>query len=65
MIYISSVTQELQLHRMSTSMELTKAVTDKDVLQAECDQLRLEQDEAGQRTERVKQLVQGVYNVIS
>jgi hypothetical protein len=49
---------------MSMSMELTKEVTDKDVLQEEYDQLRLEQDEATQRTERVKQVVQGVYNII-
>jgi hypothetical protein len=29
-----SVTEELQVHVVSTSMELTKTVTDKDMLQA-------------------------------
>jgi hypothetical protein len=49
---------------MSTSMELKKAVADKDVLKEEYDQLRLERDETIQRTKRVKHAVQGVYNII-
>jgi uncharacterized coiled-coil DUF342 family protein len=59
-----SITQEIQVRAVSTSMELTKVVEDKDVLQEECDQLRMERDEAMQRTKRLKQVVQGVYNTI-
>jgi hypothetical protein len=51
----SSVTEELQVHAVSTSLELTKTVTDKDMLQEEYDQLRQERDEATQKEERVKQ----------
>jgi uncharacterized coiled-coil DUF342 family protein len=58
------MTKELQVHIVSTSMELTKVVIDKDMLQEEYDQLRLERDEAMQKAERLKQEVQGVYNII-
>jgi hypothetical protein len=39
---------------MSTLMDLRKEVTDKDVMQVEYYQLRMERDEAAQRTNRVK-----------
>jgi hypothetical protein len=42
----TSMMEEIQVRAVSTSMELTKVVADKDVLQEECDQLRLERDEA-------------------
>jgi hypothetical protein len=48
-----SVTKELQVHIVSTLMELTKEVIDKEMLQEKYDQLRLEWDEAAQRTKRL------------
>jgi hypothetical protein len=44
-------------------MELTREVTDKDLLQEKYDQHRLELYETAERTKRVKQVVQGVYNI--
>jgi hypothetical protein len=52
------------VHVVSTSMEFTKEIEDKDVLQEECDQLRMERDEAAHRIERLQQVVQVVYNHI-
>jgi deoxyhypusine synthase len=49
---------------MSMLMELTKEIIDKDVLQVEYDRIRMEQDEATHMTERVKQMVERIYNII-
>jgi hypothetical protein len=46
-----SITHEIKLCAVSTSMELTKVVVDKD---AECDKLLLERDEVAQKIERLK-----------
>jgi hypothetical protein len=49
---------------MLTSLELTKIVADKDMLQAEYKQLRHKRDEVAPKEERVKQVVEGVHNII-
>jgi hypothetical protein len=55
----SSVTKELESHIVSTSLELTKTVVDKDMLQEEYDQLKKEQDKEAHKEEGVKQEVKG------
>jgi hypothetical protein len=41
-----SITQVIQVHAVSTLMELTKVVEDKYILQEKYDQIRLERDES-------------------
>jgi predicted nuclease with TOPRIM domain len=43
---------------------MPKIVADKDMFQEEYDQLKKERDEATQKAKRVKQAVEGVYNII-
>jgi hypothetical protein len=50
----SSVAEEIQVRTVSTSLELTKTIIDKDLLQAKHDQIKQEWDEETHKEGRVK-----------
>jgi hypothetical protein len=50
----SSVAEEIQVRTVSTSLELTKTIIDKDLLQAKNDQIKQEWDKETHKEERVK-----------